>query len=601
MPQPMAQAVPKQLNYADVLPVAIESCSNKRTFEPTNGTKFSPASTNVIRLNLNSDNLADFTHSYMQATLTNTCTQGANAHLALDTGVPWIQKIQIMSGGQELETIDAYNRLHSMLQSVQGNPEQAGEFSITQKEHFPGAVTPAAVQAIARQTTANPDGLGAVGADPAATNAAIVAPGAAANAAIGEPADLAATRVAINTLAGSVNAIRTGVKTRVDALAGEVNLIRAELLARDLKVRTGFSAHTTETDVARDDLVANDNTIAAQKDFFHHNSNAVATNYVASGTGQFTYNFTLISAILNQPKYFPLIFTNLGLDILIYLEDGANIGSWAANLDGDTGGYEITNVRYHCHLVDVDKSFYDRMRQSMMSSGGVLQFSGTTYKHYLDSAANNVSPHQLQISTRVRSLNALYVRPQRQSVNNQRSVFCISQGESCGMKSYQYRIGSVTYPQQPIAVKTDNMGESYNELRKCIGVLGNYSHNSWINESTFKTGPFQVDDNNDHVATMMAGGQGAAGVVGTTAGSGDVKNLFVAAYGFSGFAKTAAESGINVQDRALVCTCVVERDAILTDAVGDITKMPSEIRYDMFAETDILIYLTADGQVSTRI
>ena len=38
MAQPMNLAVPKQLNYADVLPVAIESRSNKRTFEPTNGT-----------------------------------------------------------------------------------------------------------------------------------------------------------------------------------------------------------------------------------------------------------------------------------------------------------------------------------------------------------------------------------------------------------------------------------------------------------------------------------------------------------------------------------------------------------------------------------
>jgi hypothetical protein len=34
--------VPKQLNYNDVLPVAIESRSNKRTFEPTNGTFLVP-------------------------------------------------------------------------------------------------------------------------------------------------------------------------------------------------------------------------------------------------------------------------------------------------------------------------------------------------------------------------------------------------------------------------------------------------------------------------------------------------------------------------------------------------------------------------------
>ena len=44
--------VPKQLNYADVLPIAIESRSNKRTFEPTNGNTFSPAGNNIISLNI---------------------------------------------------------------------------------------------------------------------------------------------------------------------------------------------------------------------------------------------------------------------------------------------------------------------------------------------------------------------------------------------------------------------------------------------------------------------------------------------------------------------------------------------------------------------
>ena len=66
----LALVVPKQLNYSDVLPVAIESRSNKRTFIPTNGTDFSPSGTNVIRLTLNSDNHADFTHSYLQIDLT---------------------------------------------------------------------------------------------------------------------------------------------------------------------------------------------------------------------------------------------------------------------------------------------------------------------------------------------------------------------------------------------------------------------------------------------------------------------------------------------------------------------------------------------------
>ena len=585
MAQPMNLAVPKQLNYADVLPVAIESRSNKRTFEPTNGVKFSPSGTNVIRLNLNSDNLADFTHSYLQATITNT-SQDAASHLALDTGIPWIQKVQIMSGGQELETIDAYNRLHSMLQSVQGNPEQAGEFSLTQKEHFAAAVTPAPTTAPADTFVTNV-AAGAVAPARAAVIAAVNTPAggniASEDATIAFPAGDYSTAGVATTATGLINAVTDKIiaKTNLglNGLRNSCDTLRDELL------------------VLRNEFDAIDTQLSQAKDFFHHNDNTVASNRLEPNdnplTSKFTYNFTLISAILNQPKYFPLIFTNMGLDILIYLEDAVNIGAWGADPTGT--GYEITDVRYHCHLVDVDKSFYDRMRQSMMSSGGVLQFSGTTYKHYLDSAANNSTPHQLQISTRVRSLNALYVRPQRQALNNRFDVFCISQGETCGMKNYQYRIGSVVYPQQAVKVVKSNMGESYNELRKCIGVLGNYSHNSWINEKTYKIGPLVVTDGNDHDATRMDDPAVAA----TTADSGGIKNFFVAAYGFSGFAKTAAESGINISDRALVCTCVVERDSLVTTNGAAI--MPSEIRYDIFAETDILIFLTADGQISTRI
>ena len=117
----MEPVVPKQLNYNDVLPVAIESRSNKRTFEPTNGNVFSPDGNRIIRLNINSDNLCDFTHSYLQFTVTNnTEVVGADgnhptlnadkrsdsAAMHLDFGMPFIKRMQILSGGQELEDID---------------------------------------------------------------------------------------------------------------------------------------------------------------------------------------------------------------------------------------------------------------------------------------------------------------------------------------------------------------------------------------------------------------------------------------------------------------------------------------------------------------
>eukprot|EP01050_Picozoa_sp_SAG11_P066062 SAG11_NODE_46373_length_136_cov_4515.837838_1_plen_45_part_11 len=45
-----------------------------------------------------------------------------------------------------------------------------------------------------------------------------------------------------------------------------------------------------------------------------------------------------------------------------------------------------------------------------MASGGFLQLSGTTYRHYMDTHTGGAN-HTLQISTRLKSLNALFVRP----------------------------------------------------------------------------------------------------------------------------------------------------------------------------------------------
>jgi hypothetical protein len=46
------------------------------------------------------------------------------------------------------------------------------------------------------------------------------------------------------------------------------------------------------------------------------------------------------------------------------------------------------------------------------------------------------------------------------------------------MAEYLFRIGSMKYPQQSIKVDKDHKGELFSEVRKCVGVLGNVSHNS---------------------------------------------------------------------------------------------------------------------------
>ena len=539
----MSLAVPNQLNYQEgILPVAIESRSNKRIFEPINGVSFKPNANNVIRFNINSDNLWDITHSYLQCVYTNNADVGAalqdsDGHtdagdgergtVALDVGIPWLNRVQIMSGGQELENIDSYNRLHAMLLSVQGNPQQAGELSLTTKQNFP-------------QTAASAD-------------AVVLTEGERDGGTIGD------------TSSGDrTTQIRAVIKTNVDLAIAKLNT-RANALSED-----SLDRHSHPKNVSQ----------GIKKD------------------EKFTYNVNIISAILNTSKYFPLIFSNLGLDVLLYLEDAVNIGVYA---EGDEDhqcvpAYTIDQCKWHCHLVDVDRTFYDRLRQSMMSTGGVLTFSGTSYKHYLEEKPNDTK-HILSIPTRVKSLNSLWIRPQRSNLNNNNKHFCLSVGEGLQINEYLFRIGSMQYPQQSVKFNADNKGELYSEIRKCIGVLGNYGHSSFINDISLNLGPTSVDSRTTDLPTYvntLAKVDTLKGV-GQDQKAGTFRSSTVLTYGFEGFAKTAAESGINVSDRALPVMCEVTR---ADTTGGDGTH---SIRYDIFAQVDFILYLSADGTMSTRV
>ena len=540
----MSLAVPNQLNYQEgILPVAIESRSNKRIFEPINGVSFKPNANNVIRFNINSDNLWDITHSYLQCVYTNDTAVGAagagnaNGHtddargtvgtVALDVGIPWLNRVQIMSGGQELENIDNYNRLHAMLLSVQGNPQQAGELSLTTKQNFPqvAASNPAAVLSAA------------------------------------EKAQAALTITTVDTTDAQI-------RDYVEAI-GNVAIARLNTRAN-----------------------------ALSEDSLDRHSHPKNQSQGIKRTEKFTYNVNIISAILNTSKYFPLIFSNLGLDVLLYLEDAVNIGVYA---EGDethqcVPAYTIDNCKWHCHLVDVDRTFYDRLRQSMMSTGGVLTFSGTSYKHYLEEKTNETK-HILSIPTRVKSLNSLWIRPQRSNLNNNNKHFCLSVGEGLQVSEYLFRIGSMQYPQQSVKFSQDNKGELYSEIRKCIGVLGNYGHSSFINDISLNLGPTTVNSTTTALATCANTLAKVTGLqtTGQDQKAGTFRSSTVLTYGFEGFAKTAAESGINVSDRALPVMCEVTR-ANPTGGEGN-----QSIRYDIFAQVDFILYLSADGTMSTRV
>ena len=119
---------PNQINYNDVLPLAIPSSSNRRKFYPNNGQEFSPDGTNIIRIDVNADSMLDVGHSYLEMEVVQTT---ANNRLAMDMGCPMIQRLRIESGGITLEDINEYGRLYAMLEDAQFAPNNyRNEYSV---------------------------------------------------------------------------------------------------------------------------------------------------------------------------------------------------------------------------------------------------------------------------------------------------------------------------------------------------------------------------------------------------------------------------------------------------------------------------------------
>ena len=141
------------------------------------------------------------------------------------------------------------------------------------------------------------------------------------------------------------------------------------------------------------------------------------------------------------------------------------------------------------------------------------------------------------------------------------------------IESVQFRIGSVLYPQEPIKFSNDNKGELFQEIRKCFGTIGSYNHGTMLNDATF------ASTGDERLAV--------SGIPGLP------RQLFMIAYDFETFAKSATESGINVSDRALPVTMTLKK-------AGGVNVLQAT-RYDTWAMCDCIIYIDLMGRMTTRI
>lgn len=129
----MQAQAPRQLNYEDVLPVAIESSSQRREFYPEGGSTYGPnggTNPNVVRIPINADAMLDAQGSYLQFVLENTSALNT---IGLDFPQSIIKRLRILSGsGTVLEDIGNYNRLYGgILYPTQASAGFIMENSIT--------------------------------------------------------------------------------------------------------------------------------------------------------------------------------------------------------------------------------------------------------------------------------------------------------------------------------------------------------------------------------------------------------------------------------------------------------------------------------------
>lgn len=508
------RVAPPQVNYDNVLPLAIESRSNRREFLPVNGQSFSNRNgATICRIDVNADSMLDATHSYLECEIVNNAA--ADNFLALNNFTPsWIQRLRIESGGVVIEDINEYSRLYGMLSLCQcpkdyikNNYSNLGLY----KEHS--------------SANLNPAGAGG----------------------------------------GSIDLVTNGGKS-----AAAVNAVPTTELMYNMSSRCVLSGLETTTDTGAPAALT-DPTAGGL-------ANVHNFSRIASGARR-KMCIPLVSGFLNMDKYIPLIMMNAGFTIELTLCDTNRIGLTQTEVAGAGGDnatfvdsdWSIEAVRYVAHLIDLDRSFYDRLRMVMDSAGGVLQLAGQTYRHFSGVLGQGASQFTINLPARVRSVKSIFgtfLRSDQVGVNN---CFDTSVYQTANVTSFRFEIGSVRYPQTDVSCDgNDSQAQREAELDKAFGKIGDYSHQK------------------AYAQKHTTNGQGVRN--GATPNTSCLSSFFIG-YDFEAFNRVMLEQGIDTASRSLPINCIINKTAT---AVAD-------HRADFYVLCDAIFYINLDGTASVGV
>ena len=240
-----------------------------------------------------------------------------------------------------------------------------------------------------------------------------------------------------------------------------------------------------------------------------------------STEGKYHYTIPLMTGLFNATHYLPMELVNAGLDLEITLADPREVGvtrkpfqmSRTTNNAGDihantrtytytsnfahtmgvlpqyeqTSSYEISNVAYVGHVINLDAAFDQSLRQAQAQSGSIA-IHGEMWQHFGASYDATLSQVDINIPVRVKSLKAIFTlfRDQEKGSKNPLNrvaassdgtaigtVQCCGQTQELGrdstgsnfitgcssqfgIKSYQYKVGNVSFPSE--GVQCDSVG-----------------------------------------------------------------------------------------------------------------------------------------------
>ena len=517
----MERVSPHQVNYDNVLPLAIESRSNRREFLPVNGQTFSNTNgSTVVRIDINADSMLDATHSYLEYILKNT-NASADSFLAVNPFTPsWIQRLRIESGGVVVEDINEYSRLYAML-SLNQCPKDYIMNNMSNQGLYNHPIS---------------GNLQSGSADDVMDYSPCADAGVAQH------------------VADSWSWYDTTSTGCLDLVYPPSAQGQIKGVARD------------KNDGVYDDSAQSRPSAVGLSSI--HTRNRIGQNRTR------TCCIPLVSGFLNMDKYIPLIMMNAGFTLELTLCDANRIGitqdeTSSGNQDTTLldSSWEVSGVKYVAHLIDLDRSFYDKLRAVMEGSGGVLQLAGQTYRHYVGSMPSNAGPHTITLPARVKSVKSIFGTFIESDQMGVKGNFDTSVFQNAALDKYRFEIGSVRYPQTDVNAATR---ENEVELQKAWGKLGDYQH-----QQAYKYG---ATLNIEEARTGISLRDSAL-------------SAYFVGYDFEAFQRVALEAGINTADRSLPINFIASRTGTTTKAT----------RCDFYVLTDAIYYINLDGTVSVSV